>query len=138
MDSALSTVYFKSNLDRGGTIENIFVRNINVERAKGAFIRFESNYKGQRGNHFPPLFRNFVLENILCKKADHYGIFAEGVPDSRLQNILLQDIRIDQAKVAWRIRFADNFVMDNVLINGKKQPRHPQMSPEKAKLDMGW
>ena len=138
VDSALSIVYFKSNLDRGGVIENIFVRTMRVDRAKSAFIRFESNYKSQRGNHFPPLFRNFVLENMVCKRADNYGIFAEGVPDSRLQNILLKNIRIDQAKVAWRIRYADNFVMDNVLINGKKQPRHPQMSSEKPKLDMGW
>ena len=138
VDSALSTVYFKSNLDRGGRIENIFVRNVQVDRAKGAFIRFESNYKGQRGNHFPPLFRNFVLENVVCKKADNYGIFAEGVSDSRLQNILLKNIRINHAKVGWRIRYADNFVMDNVRINNELQPGHPQMSPEKPKLDMGW
>lgn len=136
---ALSTVYFKSNLDRGGRIENVWVRNIKVERAVGAFIRFESNYKGHRGNVYPPLFRNFYLENMVCETADAYGIFAEGVEQSRLQNITLKNINIKQAREGLRLSFADNFILDNVRINGELMPRVPEMTPaDRPKLDMGW
>jgi len=139
VDSALSTVYFKSNLDRGGTIENIRVRNVTVDRAKGAFIRFETNYKGHRGNHYPPVFRNFVLENIICNKAENYAIFAEGVEDSRLQDVLLKNITVKQAREPLYLRFADRFKMVNVHINGKLMPEYPPMTPAgKGKLDMGW
>ena len=136
---AFSTIYFKSNLDRGGRIENVWVRNVEVERARGAFVRFESNYKGHRGNIFPPLFQNFVLENMTCEVADNYGIFAEGVKESRLRNIYFKDINIKQAKEGLRLAFVDNFVLDNVSINGENQARNPEMTPvDKPKLDMGW
>lgn len=137
--NALSTVYFKSNLDRGGVIRDVWVRNVRVERAKGACIRFESNYKGHRGNIFPPIFKNFVMENITCDLADSYGIFAEGVEESRLQNILLKDVEIKKAMEGIRIQYADNFVLRNVKINGKIVAEFPQMTPaDKPKLDMGW
>ena len=139
VDSALSTIYFKSNLDRGGRIENIRVRNVTVKRAKGAVIRFETNYKGHRGNYFPPLFRNFVIEDVVCKKADNYAIFAEGVEDSKLQNILLKNITVEEAKESLYLRFANNFRMVNVRINNQLMPEFPDMTPaDKAKLRMGW
>lgn len=137
--AALSTVYFKSNLDRGGVISDVWVRNVQVQQARGACIRFESNYKGHRGNIYPPLFKNFIIENITCELADNYGIFAEGVKESRLQNIILKDIEIKKAGEAIRIQFADNFVLKNVIINGEPVAEHPEMTPaDKPKLDMGW
>ncbi len=137
VDSAVSTVYFKSNLDRGGMIENVWVRNVKVDRAKGAFIRFETNYKGHRGNMFPPIFRNFHLENITCREAN-VGVFAEGHESANLQNITLKDIFIKNAKTPFYIRLAKNFFMDNVVINGDRQPFEPPLADVKQKLDMGW
>jgi len=139
VDSANSTVYFKANLDRGGRIENVWVRDVKVNRAKGAFIRFETNYKGHRGNFYPPLFQNFVLEKITCQTADNYAIFAEGHERARLKNILLKNITVNKAKVDRYIRYAENFRLRNVRINGVIQPELPPMDPEeKKKSNMGW
>ena len=137
--NAGATVYFKSNLDRGGTIENVFVRDVTVERARDAFVRFESNYKGHRGNYYPPTFRNFTLERISCVQADNYGIFAEGHEASRLRNIRFRDVEIKKARVARFIRFADNIELENVIINGEKQPVFPPETPlSEQKLKTGW
>ncbi len=139
VDTALSTVYFKGNLDRGGRIEEVYIRNVKVNRAIGACIRFEPNYQGHRGNHFPPLFRNFVIENITCGIADNYGIFAQGHPESQLQNILFKDITINKARQAYYLKMAKNIRMDNVVINGETLPKIPALSPDNLqKLDMGW
>ncbi len=137
VDSASSTVYFKSNLDRGGVIENVWVRNIHVDRARGAFVRFESNYKGHRGNSFPPVFRNFYLQDMTCRETN-VGIFAEGHEASLLQNITLLNVSIKHAATPFYIRLAENFRMHNVVINGEKQPLEPPMAGESQKLEMGW
>jgi len=138
VDTALSTVYFKSNLDRGGIIENVWVRNVQVKKAEGAFIRFETNYKGHRGNHFPPVFRNFTLENITCQDAN-IGIFAEGHKDALLQNITLKNIEMQKANHAYFIRYFSNFVMDNVRANSKLLPENPPKEMDKPQaLKMGW
>jgi len=134
-----STIYFKANLDRGGTIENIWVRNITVKRAKDAFIRFETNYKGHRGNQYPPLFRNFVLESITCLASKRYGIYAVGHPDALLQNVYLKDITVDSAKIPLFIKYAENFQTNNVAINGEILPSFPEISKEdESKIDMSW
>ncbi len=117
LGEAQSTIYFKSNLDRGGIIENIFVRNIEVKRAKTAVIRFESNYKGQRGNYFPPLFRNFQIENITCQRADHYGIYAAGIKEHPISDVIIKDVIIKKAEIPVFTQYVSNIQLVNVMIN---------------------
>jgi polygalacturonase len=114
---AHSTIYFKSNLDRGGIVENVFVRKITVERAITAFIRFESNYKGHRGNHFPPVFRNFNIENVTCKLADHYGLYAVGVEDSPISQVIFKDVTIEKAKIPTFTQYVSDVQLSKVTIN---------------------
>ncbi len=124
---ANSTIYFKSNLDRGGFIENVWVRDVTVKRAIQKFIAFVTNYHGYRGNHYPPVFNNFNIENITCIQADEYAIFAEGVKDSELKNILLKDIKVEKAKIPVHVKFAENFKTENVEINGKLLPENSEV-----------
>ena len=114
---AASTIYFKSNLDRGGMIENVFVCNITIERANAACIRFESNYKGHRGNYYPTLFRNFVIRDVTCKKADHYGLYAVGIKGTPIQNILFENLTIEEAAIPAFTRHVSDFTFSRVMIN---------------------
>lgn len=57
-----NAIYFKSNLNRGGYISNIYIRNIHADTIRTALIRFESNYKGERSSFNPTLFDNFVIK----------------------------------------------------------------------------
>ncbi|MBN2089895.1 glycoside hydrolase family 28 protein [candidate division KSB1 bacterium] len=114
---AASTIYFKANLDRGGMIENIFVRNIAVERAKTACIRFESNYKGHRGNHYPPRFRNFVIEDVTCLKADQYGFYAVGIEGTPIHDVTLKNVKILQAGIPALTSHISHIQLSNFMIN---------------------
>jgi len=115
---ANSTIYFRANLDRGGVVENIYVRDITVERVNTAVIRFDSNYKGHRGNNFPPIFRNFFIGNVTCQLADHYGIYAVGVEGTPISNVTLKDVTIAKALIpAFTLHIRD-FKLLNVKTNG--------------------
>lgn len=131
--NAGSTIYFKSNLDRGGFIENVFVRNIEVDTARQRCIAFETNYHGYRGNYFPPVFNNFVIENVNCNYGGKYAVFGEGVKDSKLKNITLKNIAIKKADVPYQLMFIDNWKIDKVSINGELMPQNPVMSMERVK-----
>ena len=132
---ANATIYFKSNLDRGGFIENIWVRNVTVKRALQKFIAFVTNYHGYRGNHFPPIFKDFTIENITCTKADDYAIFAEGVKDSQLQNVLFKNIKVGEAKILSHVKYAEKMIFDNVTVNGKLLPKNPIESKNSPTAD---
>jgi polygalacturonase len=130
--NAGSTIYFKANLDRGGFIENVWVRDITVDVARARCIAFETNYHGYRGNYFPPVFRNFVIENINCRIGGKYAIFGEGVVDSKLINITLKNIKIEKAEIPYHLMFIENWNIENVMINGEAMPVNPAMSKERA------
>jgi len=116
----LSAIYFKSNLDRGGFIENIHVHNVQCDTARSAFIRFENNYYGSRGGHYPTLFNNFVIENVTCNVCGEAGIYAVGVDGNPLKNISLKNATILKVPRAEVIYNAENLTYDDVLVNGIK------------------
>ncbi len=127
-----AAIYFKSNLDRGGFIENIWVRNVTVKRALQKLIAFVTDYHGYRGNHYPPVFDGFHIEGITCNKADDYAVFAEGVKDSRLKNIIFKNVNVEEAKIPYHVIFTDNMIFDNVTVNGKMLPKHPAESSKNS------
>ncbi len=136
---ATSVLYCKSNFDRGGRVENVYMRNIDVDRAKDALIRLDTNYKGHRGNHHPPLFQNFYIENIQCKKAENYAVYAKNAPGGTIDNIVLKNVTVDTARIIRYYKDVNNIVFDNVLINGKIQESKYDPSKEGDEdTNIGW
>ena len=115
----LSAVYFKSNLDRGGFIENIHVSNIHCDSARSAVIRFENNYHGSRGGHYPTKFNNFIIKNVSCKHSGEVGIYAVGVEGNPLKNITLRNITVLSTPRDEVVAFAEGLRYFGVVINGK-------------------
>ena len=123
--NAGSTIYFKGNLDRGGIVENVYVRNITVQRARHAFIRFDSNYKGHRGNHFPPVFRNFTIQHVTCEQADQYGLYFKGVADEPISRVFLEDIIIKKAEFPVYSQYVKDIRVKSVIINNSALSKFP-------------
>jgi polygalacturonase len=116
--SGRNLIYFKSSLDRGGIIENVHVRNIKVGKAEQNLIRFQTDYFGYRGGKCPPTFRNFRIENISCKQADH-GIRVEGHPDAPIKDVVIRKVTIENAKIPVLINEHDQVELSEILINGQ-------------------
>jgi polygalacturonase len=114
----LSAIYFKSNLDRGGFIENIHVNNVQCDTAKSAFIRFENNYHGSRGGHYPTLFSGFYIYNVTCNHSGEVGIYAVGVDGNPLKYIYLNKVTVLYTPQAEVISNAENLSYLEVKING--------------------
>jgi polygalacturonase len=112
-----SAIYFKSNLDRGGFIENINVKNIYCDTAVSAFIRFENNYHGSRGGNYPTLFKNFKITDVSCNYSGEVGIYAVGIKGYPLENIRLKNVLILKTPSPEIIDNVNNLIYNHVLIN---------------------
>jgi len=119
----LSAIYFKSNLDRGGFIENIHISDVQCDSARSAFIRFENNYHGSRGGQHPTLFNNFTIQNVTCTNSGEVAIYAVGVKGHPLQNISLKNITVLHTPKDQIIDNIEDLKYDNVLVNGAKVPK---------------
>ncbi|HEX5055779.1 MAG TPA: glycosyl hydrolase family 28-related protein [Gammaproteobacteria bacterium] len=110
---------FEADMERGGAVEHVRVRNMTVESAKEHLIRFQLNFEHKEPfkGHLPA-YRDFVFENI---KAGHVGMVLEAhAPDQvPLQNVLLRNISIKRAYQSFILENVEVFQLENVQIGNQ-------------------
>ncbi|MBN1377668.1 MAG: glycoside hydrolase family 28 protein [Gammaproteobacteria bacterium] len=109
-----SAIRFKSNLDRGGIVEHIRVRNMTVESFNKLFW-FQLDYPGLLGGGYPAIYRDIVFENFTVENA---GIFFEahapkGAP---LQDVLFKNIVVKNIDKTLILENVQNIQFENVKI----------------------
>jgi polygalacturonase len=117
-ETAKSVLCIKSNSDRGGVVENLWVRGI--RSAVGDIcIQLQTDYKGVRDHAYPSSYRNFHFEDVRCDRARLTGISVMGIAAQPIEGLQLKDITIGVAARAAQIAGARAVTMQNVRINGK-------------------
>jgi polygalacturonase len=115
-------IRIKTNSKRGGVIEDIYVRNLEVGTVKECVLlatMYYNVYGSQTGN-FIPVIRNINLENITVKNAGKYGVLAEGYKESPVENITLKNVIIKRADSVYKLKNVKNIKFINTYINEKK------------------
>lgn len=113
-------IYFKSNLDRGGEIAGVVVRDITVGHAEDSLLRFQTNYHSWRGGNHPTTFRDILVQDIHCGKVDGVGIWTNGLESRPLRNVVLKNITIEEAVTPVRMSGHDDVRFESVVINDRE------------------
>lgn len=116
--SCNDAIYFKSNLDRGSYICDIFVRNIRVEKALKAIIKFESDYK-KSSQTYPTHFENFTIQKISAGEASESGIDISGSALLPIHNVTIDHFTLDNTPKEIIMNNAQNVKLLRTRINGK-------------------
>jgi polygalacturonase len=124
-----SCIYFKSNADRGGFIENVRVRRVRIGQSRAGVVRFETNYHSYRGGKAPTAYRDFVIEDVTCENATNYAVFAEGTKESPIENVLLRNVTVTTAREPLFLQNAPTLRLENVHVNGVELPGSPPETP---------
>lgn len=109
---------FKSTRGRGGVVENIWVRGINMTNIPNDGITFDLFYGGKGAGEetaeeiaarvnasIPPVdettpaFMNIVIEDITCKGAQR-AIYFNGLPERKIENVTLKNINMNATEGA--------------------------------------
>ncbi len=117
--NAKQGLYFKSNLDRGGYIEDVYVRNISVENVDACLVKFEPDYKSESKRHFPTAIKHFVIENVKAATAGEVGIYAKGFADLPIEDITIRNLSLGSTPQAYSIENVKELKLQNVSINGE-------------------
>ena len=112
----------KTNSCRGGVIEDIYMRNVEVGQCAEAVLKINLDYEpkeiGRRG--FYPIVRNVYMENVTCKKSK-YGIMVVAFDDrTNVYNINLKNCKFDgvYGKPVYITGKTKDMNYDNLFING--------------------
>lgn len=114
-------VRIKTNTCRGGVIENIYARNIEVGQCKESVLKINLDYEAKekccRG--YLPTVRNVYLENITCEKSK-YGVQIIALDTvTNVYNINVKDCKFNGVeKGNFEKGKTRDVHFDNLIING--------------------
>jgi len=87
-------INFKTNLDRGGAVERIYMRNISMDTCSESMLFFQTNYHSYRGGQFPTRFQNIYLQAVHAQQTDSASIRFDGLPDAPIRQVLLHRVGV--------------------------------------------
>jgi polygalacturonase len=112
-------INFKCNLDRGGQVEKIYIKNINFGTCTSELFIFRMDYHGYRGNNYPTKFNDFYVTDIYCESIEGTAFNIVGVETENIKRVFLKNFEIGNAKENFQIEFADDILLTNIMIGGK-------------------
>ncbi len=122
-DGTDRAVRFKSRIDRGGVVENVWVENVKVKNMQRDVIILNMDYSSDRQKVLvekPPIFRNIHIKNVTGDGAP-VAITITGIDQSSIQDIHFEEMTLTSRKGAV-IQNAKNLSFKNVHITPSSAP----------------
>ena len=113
---------FKSNAVRGGTIENIFMRNVKVGQVAEAVLTIDLLYEEGAKGSFMPTVRNVTMENITSASSPRV-FFVVGFPGAVIDNIRIANSTFAGVTATDIIHHAGRITLENFTVEPAKKVR---------------
>ena len=118
-------VRFKTNAQRGGRLENIYVRDSVVNKSRLAVVHCNFFYEeGENGNYMP-LLRNVTVDGFVTKAnssidAEH-AFYLRGFKQAPIENVTFRNMILEGVKGHAVLENIKHLRLENVTINGIRQ-----------------
>ncbi|HLT86135.1 MAG TPA: glycoside hydrolase family 28 protein [Sphingobacterium sp.] len=123
----------KTSSLRGGVIENIYMRNVEVGTYKEAAVLVDMFYENP--GDFMPTVRNITVENLNVKQGGKFGVLINAYEESPAENIRIINSDIEDVDVPIQANYTKGMSFDNVTINGKLVSEEDVQSSSEADFE---
>jgi len=110
-------IRFKTSSSRGGIIENVFLKDIEVGTFKEAAVHCTMFY--EKAGNFIPTIRNIWIENLTAKDGGDYGVFVDAYKESPVQHLKLINCNINGVKTSLQVNHVKDMEFRKVTINNE-------------------
>jgi len=114
----------KSNSRRGGIIENIFMRNVNVGQVKEAVVLIDFYYAEGDVGEYTPVVRNICVDHVTSEKS-RYALKINGYKRSPVTGISVTNCTFNGVDEQDILSYVENLSFTNSYINDTKVPDGP-------------
>ncbi len=112
----------KSNARRGGTIENIYMRKINIGKVSEALLTIDFLYEEGPNGSFPPIVRNIDIENVVSNASPRL-FFITGFKGATIENIRIANSKFSGVTDTEVIEYTGKVLLENVTIEPAKKAK---------------
>jgi polygalacturonase len=113
---------FKSNAIRGGVLENVFMRNVEVGRVAEAVLTIDMLYDTGDKGPYKPVVRNVHLENVTSRSSPRV-MWIVGFPGVVIDGISFKNCTFRGVESAEVLNHAGSFSFENVTIEPAQKGR---------------
>lgn len=116
-------IRIKTNKTRGGTIENLFFRNIAVGEVKEAVFKVNMHYPiySNPDQDFIPVIQNIFIEDVNSSKSK-YAILIDGYDDAHpVTKVSLKNCQFNGVQQGNSIQYCTELLLEEVYVNGVLQ-----------------
>nr|AAW84066.1 pectate lyase [uncultured bacterium] len=108
----------KNNAMRGGLLENLHFRNIDVGQVAHAVITIDFNYEEGAKGSFTPVVRDYTVDGLRSTKSK-YALDVQGLATAPIVNLRLTNCIFDNVAEGNVVKNVKDATIENVKINGK-------------------
>ncbi len=105
----------KSNAQRGGVIENVFMRSVDVGQLAEAVLTIDLLYEEGAAGSYPPVVRNVQLDHV-TSRASPRVMWIAGFPGAVITGVKFTDSTFRGLTATDRIEGAGSISLDNVTV----------------------
>lgn len=109
---------FKTNAMRGGTIENVYIRNMEIGQIADAVLQIDFNYEEGAKGPERPVVRNIDIRDVTSKQSK-YALNVRGFANAPIRDIHLERCTLDNVASADVVEYVEGLTMTGVAVNGK-------------------
>jgi polygalacturonase len=110
-------VRIKTNAMRGGGVENLNVRNIEIGNV-GDLLVINFFYEEGENGPYAPLVSDIDIRDVHCENATRV-MDTRGFDHARIRDLKLTNVHVKTVTEPSRISHVEGLVLDNVFVNGK-------------------
>ena len=112
---------FKSNAVRGGTIENVFMRNTTIGQVRDAVLQIDFVYEEGAKGPYKPVVRNVVMENVTVRQTPRI-LNVVGFPGAEISGVRIINSTFLNVAGPDIIKDAGDIRLENVIRQAAPPP----------------
>jgi polygalacturonase len=107
-------IRIKSNSRRGGFVENLFVRDVDVPQVSDAVIHIDLRYDAETGEHLPAV-RNLFIDRLTAGKSGQ-AFCLLGLAEQPIQNVVISNSSFENSSKPSVSEFVESLTLNNVSL----------------------
>ena len=112
-------IFIKTNPDRGGFVENVYVKNCSFDEVEDLFY-VTSRYAGEgQDNHHFSTIRNIFIDGLKCNNVMQAALVLQGTEAKPVFNVMFNNVDVAKAKIGLSFENALEVNISSSHIGGK-------------------
>jgi len=110
---------FKNNAMRGGLVEHVYFRDVEVGQLADAVVHCDFLYEEGAAGDFTPVLRDVLVQRVTSSRSQ-YALYLRGIPGGVIERVAVEECDFRNVARDNLLEYVSDLRLSNVLVNGRR------------------